>query len=123
MATRGLVERIGGPARLRAILERFYGRLAADPMVGFFFAGRDLAAIVDGQQAFLVWAFGAEPDLRARHPRDAHGALPPILRGHFDRRLVILKETLLDEGLDRDDVAAWLKVERSMRKHVQARRP
>jgi truncated hemoglobin YjbI len=117
----GLVERIGGAEALRAILRRFYARLYADPMVGFFFAGRDLGRIVDGQLAFLLWAFGAVPQLRAKHPRDAHGALPPILRGHFDRRLVILRETLEREGLAAEDVEAWLRVERSMRRQVQAR--
>lgn len=120
MATaRGLVGRIGGAEVLRRILRRFYARLAADPMVGFFFAGRDLGAIIDGQYAFLLWAFGEVPQLRARHPRDAHGELPPILRGHFDRRLQILRETLEEAGLAAADVEAWLKLERSMRRHVQ----
>src|SRR5690606_12265763 len=73
---RWLVARIGGPERLYAILDEFYRRLAADPIVGFFFAGRDLAAIVAGQHAFLRWATGASADLRARHPRVAHRALP-----------------------------------------------
>ena len=122
MATaKGMVERVGGSDALRKILRRFYARLLADPMVGFFFAGKDLGAIVDGQHAFLLWVFGAVPQLRAKHPRDAHGELPPILRGHFDRRLVILRETLEAEGLADEDVEAWLKVETSMRRHVQAR--
>ena len=118
MANADLVARIGGVERLRAILRRFYAKLVADPMVGFFFAGKDLGAIVDGQLGFLLWSFGAVPQLRVRHPRDAHGALPPILRGHFDRRLTILQETLTAEGLDPADIEIWLRVERAMRKSV-----
>ncbi len=90
-------------------------------MVGFFFAGRDLGAIVEGQLGFLLWALGEVPQLRVRHPRDAHGGLPPILRGHFDRRLVVLEETLREAGLGDDDIKAWLKIESALRKQVQAR--
>jgi truncated hemoglobin YjbI len=117
----GLVGRVGGVEGLRRILRRFYARLAADPMVGFFFAGRDLGAIVEGQLGFLLWALGEVPQLRVRHPRDAHGGLPPILRGHFDRRLVVLEETLREAGLGDDDIKAWLKIESALRKQVQAR--
>ena len=42
----GMVDRIGGPDRLRAIVERFYQRMAGDSIVGFFFAGRDLQKIL-----------------------------------------------------------------------------
>jgi truncated hemoglobin YjbI len=120
-AGRGLVERFGGVDGLRRILRRFYARLAADPMVGFFFAGRDLGGIVEGQLGFLLYAFGEVPQLRVRHPRDAHGGLPPILRGHFDRRLVVLEETLREAGLSDEDVRAWLKIETALRRQVQAR--
>lgn len=120
-AAKGLVGRVGGIDGVRRILRRFYARLAADPMVGFFFAGRDLGSIVEGQLGFMLWAFGEVPQLRVRHPRDAHQGLPPILRGHFDRRLVILEETLRDAGLVEEDVRAWLKVESALRRQVQAR--
>jgi truncated hemoglobin YjbI len=116
---KGIVARIGGPERLREILERFYAKLFEDPMVGFFFAGKSLDAIVAGQLGFLLWAFGAKPELESRHPREAHADLRPILRGHFDRRLVVLREVLTAEGLAPDDVDAWLRVEESMRPHVQ----
>lgn len=120
-AARGLVGRVGGIDGLRRILRRFYARLAADPMVGFFFAGRDLGAIVEGQLGFLMWAFGEVPQLRVRHPRDAHSGLPPILRGHFDRRLVVLEETLREAGLSDEDRNAWLKIESALRRQVQAK--
>ncbi len=118
--SRGLLGRIGGVEALRRILRRFYARMAADPMVGFFFAGRDLGAIVEGQLGFLLWAFGEVPQLRVRHPKDAHGQLPPILRGHFDRRLVLLEETLREAGLSEEDVQAWIKIESALRRRIQA---
>jgi hemoglobin len=118
----GLVERIGGRERLRALLVVFYERLFADPMIGFFFRGHGLESIVDGQFGFLLWAFGAEPVRTGRHPSEAHRDLPPILRGHFDRRLVVLREVLEEHDLEPAVVDAWLRVEESMRPRVQARR-
>ena len=117
-----LVEKLGGPAEVRGILDRFYRKLADDPMVGFHFAGRDLDAIVDGQLAFLLKAFGVTADFGGRHPSVAHTDLAPILRGQFDRRLVVLREVLEEEGLTEDERELWLGVERSMRSVVQKRR-
>ncbi len=116
---KGLVARLGGRARLRQILQRFYGRLAADPMVGFHFAGRDLEEIIDGQLGFLLKAFGETAEFDGVHPSVAHRDMAPILRGQFDRRLVLLGETLAEEGVAAADRDAWLDVERSMRAVIE----
>ncbi|MEM7203597.1 MAG: group 1 truncated hemoglobin [Planctomycetota bacterium] len=121
LSPRGLVGRVGGRARVREILQMFYARLATDPMVGFHFAGHDLEAIVDGQLAFLWKAFGETAQFRGRHPSVAHRDLAPILRGQFDRRLVVLEEVLTQAGVPAPDREAWLAVERSMRAVVQDR--
>ncbi len=118
----GLVERLGGSGELRRITARFYGKLAMDPMVGFFFAGHDLDRVIDGQVGFLLKAFGESRAFTGRHPSIAHRELAPILRGHFDRRLVLLEETLIEEGVDEEDRKLWLGVERSMRSVVQSAR-
>lgn len=118
--TRGLVARLGGRARVRAILDAFYARLFDDLMVGFFFAGKDRATIVDGQLAFLLKAFGEEATFAGRHPRAAHVDLPPIRKGHFNRRLLVLREVLAEHGVGADDIEAWVRAEESMRRHVQA---
>lgn len=120
MSARGLVDRIGGPERLRAILEAFYARLARDPIVGFFFAGKDLGKIVDGQWGFLMRAFGAAERFGGKNPLIAHTELAPIKRGHFDRRITILRETLADEGVEPADIEAWVKVENGFRRRIVA---
>lgn len=118
MSTRGLVDRLGGSARLREILDRFYAQLAIDPLVGFFFAGRDLDKIAAGQHAFLMRAFGAADRYHGENPATAHGDLPPILRGHFDRRLLVLRALLAAEGVAAADIDAWIKVEESFRRRI-----
>lgn len=116
---RGLVERIGGPDRLQQILHRFYQRLFSDPVVGFFFEGRDIHKIVAGQHGFLMRAFGETDRFEGTHPGKAHLQLPPIRRGQFDRRLQVLRDVLAQEGLDPADIDAWVKVEAGMRGLIQ----
>ena len=115
----GLVGRLGGPDRLREILTVFYDRLAVDPIVGFFFAGKELPKVVDGQHRFLMRAFQETERFDGIHPSKAHVDLAPILRGHFDRRLVVLREVLAELGVDPADVEGWVKVEEGMRRLVQ----
>ena len=117
---RGLVDRLGGEARLRGILERFYGELVGDPMVGFFFAGHDLDKVIEGQYRFLLRAFGKVERFEGRNPGSAHVDMAPILRGHFDRRLRVLEQVLDREGLDPQDRDAWIRVEEGFRKLIQA---
>lgn len=114
----GLVDRIGGPERLRQILHRFYARLFVDPMVGFHFAGHDIDKIVDGQWGFLMRAFGATERFHGKNPGLAHVDLPPILTGQFDRRIVMLRESLESEGLHDEDVEIWCRVEESFRGRI-----
>lgn len=119
----GMVDRVGGPDRLRAIVARFYERMSQDAIVGFFFAGRDLDKIVDGQTAFLMRCFGATERYTGRPPTVAHRGLPPIRRGQFDRRLQILRETLAEEGVPDEDIEAWVKVEAGFRGLLQFKGP
>ena len=116
---RGLVDRIGGPDRLRGILGVFYNRARDHLLIGFFFAGKDLEKVADGQHAFLMRAFQETERFHGIHPSKAHVDLAPIQRGHFDRRLVVLRQVLEECGLHPLDVGAWLKVEEGMRGVVQ----
>ncbi len=116
---RGLVGRLGGPESLRDILTVFYDRLAVDPWVGLFFHQKDLVAVRDGQHAFLMRAFQEVERFTGRHPSVAHRELVPIRKGHFDRRVTILREVLQETGVDDLDIEAWVKVEEGMRGVVQ----
>lgn len=107
-----------GEARVRAILKDFYRRLAADVMLGFFFTGRDLDRIADKQADFLLRAMGARATYEGRAPAQAHEKLPPILSGHFDRRLRILETTLADHGLSAEDIRIWVAFESAYRDAV-----
>ena len=114
-AAAGLVDRLGGRDGLRRLLVPFYQRLAVDPMLAHHFAGRDLDAIVDGQLAFLLKAFGATAEFTGRHPSVAHRDLAPILAGQFDRRHKILADLLDRWNVPTHVRDEWLGLDASLR--------
>lgn len=107
-----------GEARILDILRRFYAKMSTDLLIGFFFDGRDLDSIAEMQARFLYRAMGLRPSYAGKSPADAHAALPPILSGHFDRRLVLLEEVLRAEGLDDAQRRVWLAFENAFRDAV-----
>jgi truncated hemoglobin YjbI len=105
-------------AKLSAILQDFYARMAADVLIGFFFDGRDVAAIASKQKDFILKAFGGTPTYSGKAPADAHKALPPILDGHFNRRLQLLHATLLAHGLSEEKAQTWVEFENAFRSGI-----
>src|SRR6185436_9164047 len=81
-----LFDQIGETA-LRAVLTDFYRRVFDDVMIGFLFAGKDRARLIGGDVKY-----------QGRPLREAHARVP-ILGGHFDRRLQLLKDALADAGV------------------------
>lgn len=117
----GLYRAIGSDGRLRELLRAFYARMAGDTMLGFFFAGKDTDAIADRQSEFLLRAMGERPSYVGKPPAEAHEALPPILSGHFDRRLVLLRETLAQHGLAPEQIDVWVRFEEAFRDAIVAK--
>ncbi len=84
-------------------------------MVGFFFDGKDLAHIAEQQLRFVLRAMDAVSSYAGKSPSAAHLELPPILAGHFDRRLRILEETLREHGLTEAEIQVWIGFEEAFR--------
>lgn len=108
----------GRTERLFTILEKFYERMGKDTMLGFFFAGHDLKLIARKQASFLLRAMGVRQSYSGKSPSSAHLELPPILQGHFDRRIVILMEVLKQSGLPTEQISTWVAFERSFEKVI-----
>jgi truncated hemoglobin YjbI len=113
-----LLNNLGGEARLREIVFDFYNRMSRDILIGFFFTGKDIEQIASRQSEFLLFAMGANLNYSGRPPQTAHFALPPILPGHFDRRLALLEQTLTDHKIQKNDIQAWLRFEKAFREIV-----
>lgn len=116
------MQEVGDEAALYALVRRFYDRMKDDLLIGFFFEGRDLDLIARGQTEFLLSAMGARPDpYLGKTPQNAHTALPPILQGHFDRRLVLLEATLRDAKLSERSIQTWVGFERAFEDVIVSR--
>ena len=110
-----LFSSIGGEPALENILERFYQKMSQDLLIGYFFDHHDVRAIARKQKEFLMRAWGITPSYSGKAPADAHKALPQILRGHFDRRLVLLAETLREFKVSETDITLWVSFEDKFR--------
>ena len=106
MARPDLFARIGaGP--LRAVIEDFYRRLFDDVMIGFLFEGKDRQRLIDKEYELTARFLGGDVAYTGRPMREAH-ARSPILGGHFERRLELLRQTLAAHAVDPEVVTMWI---------------
>ena len=94
-----LYDELGGDEAISAALDRFYGKVLADPRVSGYFDDVDVDQVKRHQRAFLAMAFGG-PDayegrtLEAAHRRARAQGLDEegytVFMGHFSDTLVEL---------------------------------
>ena len=106
-----------GPNKLRDVVEDFYRRVFDDIMIGFLFIGKNRQRLIDMECSFTARFLGANIAYTGRSMREAH-AKTPIMGGHFDRRLQILRETLSDHGVDPDVRESWIDHQIRLRAQV-----
>lgn len=109
-------EVIGGDA-LRAVIADFYDRVFADVMIGFLFAGKDKARLIQLEWELAARMLGADVKYTGRPMRVAHAQLP-IFGGHFERRLQILRETMADHDIDPDVQRVWIEHAHALRAQI-----
>jgi truncated hemoglobin YjbI len=120
IAYQKLFESIGKEEGLKSLLDKFYQALSQDVIVGFFFDQKDLSKIAEKQKEFLMRGWGITASYSGKSPATAHINLAPILKGHFDRRLVILRELLERETqLSASQIKLWLDFEELFRNTIQ----
>jgi len=118
MSDAPLFDRIGAD-RLRAVIEDFYDRVFADVMIGFLFIGKDRQRLVDKEYELAARMLGADIRYTGKPMREAHAKVP-ILGGHFDRRVQLLRNTLADHGIDPEVQDTWLAHTHALRPQVTA---
>ena len=94
--------------------------MAQDILIGYFFDGKNPIHIADQQLELLFFASGLSPTYSGKSPTSAHLQLPPILTGHFDRRLTLLRQTLEDHKVAVEDIQIWIDFEDAFRAVVVA---
>jgi hemoglobin len=114
--TSSLYEQIGADA-LREVIRDFYARVFADVMIGYLFIGKDRQRLIDKEFEFTANFLGADVRYTGKPMRAAH-ARTPIMGGHFDRRLQILKETLADHDVPAAVRETWIRHTLALRAQV-----
>jgi truncated hemoglobin YjbI len=88
-------------------VERLVQAFAADFVIGFLFEGKDLARIARHELELARAHLGGPAAYGGRPIGAAHGPLR-INRGHFRRRLTILRHILTDEGVAEGIIEGWV---------------
>jgi hemoglobin len=112
-----MYEMIGGPEKIRAVLQSLYDKLFDDPIVGFLFQGKDKEHIV-AQQLVFTCAFLGGPERYTGKPLPEVHAPLPLLPGHFDRRHRLLEQVLEEQGVPVEVRRVWLRIDSSLRPSV-----
>lgn len=111
-----MFDKIGGD-KLLLVVQDFYDRVFDDVMIGFLFIGKDKQRLIQKEWELAAKMLGADVAYTGRPIREAH-AKSPILGGHFERRLQILKDTCADHDVDPDVVDTWVSHTNALRSHV-----
>lgn len=112
-----LLERLGGPEALRAIIDDFIDRVTGDIMIGFHFQRVDKTKLKQREYEFAAGHLGGAEEYTGRPLRSAHAA-HRVLGGQFNRRLVLLEQTLRDHDVDPDVIRHWVEHNASLREQI-----
>lgn len=107
------LERIGGPQQVEALMEAFIARMRDDFIVGYLFEGVDLARIVQHEAQLATAHLGGTARYTGRPIGAVHRPLR-INRGHFRRRLAILRTVLSEHDLADDVIDRWIAHDRAL---------
>ncbi len=98
-----IYDEIGGSRLVTAAVERFYGRLQADPILAGYFAETDAGRLETHQRMFMTAVLGGPDAYEGRDMRAAHAHLP-VTDQDFDLFLEHLAEALRELGAQRDRI-------------------
>ncbi|MCO4743277.1 MAG: hypothetical protein KC912_00720 [Proteobacteria bacterium] len=93
--------------RVREAVHAFVDAFASDFVIGFLFEGKDLERIAVHEFELARAHLGGEGGYGGRPIGKLHGPLR-INRGHFRRRLTILRHVLSEKGLPDAFIEAWI---------------
>jgi truncated hemoglobin YjbI len=103
----------GGPETIARVTARFVDRCFEDRIIGFLFVGKDRTAIARHELAHTLRLLGADVPYEGRPVVNLHRPMR-INAGQFRRRLALLRQEILREGLSEDVAEAWLVPQRRM---------
>jgi hemoglobin len=101
------LDRAGGESVVRAIVDRFVDRMAADMIIGFFFAKADLSRVKAHEFEHACGALGGARPYTGRPIAPLHRTLR-INGGQFRRRLALLRQEIDRAGVASEVRDRWI---------------
>lgn len=112
MAT--LFEQIG-ETNIRKVIEDFYDKAFLDPLISHFFFSKDKMRLIEMQIVFSAILLGSKTHQYEGKPmQKAHSGLP-FKNVHFDRRQVLMAESLKKMKVPESLANQWLELEERFR--------
>ena len=90
-----LYDRLGGPAAINAVVDRFYEYMLTDSIVKHFFETTDMKKQAERQKQFITLVTGGPNEYQGASMKDAHANLK-INQEAFDATWNNLKKALND---------------------------
>lgn len=106
----GLWRELGEGRLVRKVLDTFYARVFADPLLAPYFRGLSPGHVAGKQYAFLYKAMTGEDVYFGDNPRDAHHWMV-ISHALFDHRQALMAQVQREHGLNADQMARWSRFE------------
>jgi hemoglobin len=103
-----MFERYGGFATVSKIVSDFYGRVQDSDIASPYFVGSDMRTLVDHQTKFIASLMDGPASYTDEHLERVHARLN-INEEAFDEIVMLLTETLEDNGLAKTDVTQVCK--------------
>lgn len=108
---------IGGLKGLQTVVKKFYRYAFADDLVGHYFEGMDMEAMIDHQILFLRYALGDKIEYTGRALNAVHKDLN-ISHEDFNRIGELLAKALADAEVDDAAMADVMALVESQREHI-----
>lgn len=104
---------LGGDSGLRGHVGAFIDRVFGDPIIGFLFVGRDRGRVVRHEVELAARHLGGPTAYTGRPLGATHRPLR-INRGHFRRRLALLRTVLRERSVPEAVIERWLEHDRQL---------
>lgn len=114
-----LYEKYGGFAAISRIVLDFYERALDSDEIGDYFEDVDMAKLVDHQTKFVSSLLGGPASYSDEQLRQIHVHLR-IGDDDYSEMIEVFTDTLIDNGVSRDDAAAVVSEFEARRKYIVA---
>ncbi|MFT7521424.1 MAG: hemoglobin [Kiritimatiellia bacterium] len=103
-------ELIGGDVVLERVVRQFVRRFVDDMIIGYLFVGRDYERIVKHEVEHAAGLLGGPSAYSGRPLTTVHRPLR-INKGHFRRRLALVRLILRKNSVDEGIIERWIEAD------------